>query len=289
MGVGTEMFDALEAQTRPIIRQTPTAVAALEAPAGCGGPGGTPPPPITLRSVAPPDVMIAAQEKVGPYEYVVLSAESATDLNDWLDVNGYRSVPGSEPIVQEYLDDGMKLLALKLAPSADATSVEPIKMTYTDSEGCASIPIRLTAIAAQPGLEIVSWVFGDHRVRAGNYENVEPDLSTARNIGDYERALDEAVDAVDGQGFVTEYAGSSAAISARRSEALAGLIQKHQYVTRLRTRLDPDQMQVDPEFVSAPEEGDVSNIIEVGGVKSAAPVGLTLLVLLGWSVSRRRR
>src|SRR5262249_16699189 len=126
---------------------------------------------LEARYVPQPEVNVYAANRVGPYDYVVIDAESAQDVNDWLTLNGYRVVPGSEPVVQTYLDEGSKMVAVKLAPGATATSVEPVKLTYPGSDGCM-IPIRLTAISARPGLEILTWVFGEVRSVPDSYSSV---------------------------------------------------------------------------------------------------------------------
>jgi hypothetical protein len=276
VGVGQKMFDTLDAQTQPMFKigdsDEVVANGALDATfnAGCGGGGGSggfsgdpPEPEISARYVPPPDVNIYASERVGPYDYVTLDAKNAEDLNDWLGINGYQPVPGSEQIVQAYLDQGMKLLALKLAPAADATAVEPIKLTYPGNDYCM-IPLKLTAIAAQPRLEIVTWVFGEARAVPEVFAPVTVDPVAIGTPANYEAALGISVDdQAAGRGFVTEYAQNTARLSARGDVILQDILAKNAYVTRLRTFIDPSEMTEDPEFTLDPAGAEVSNVIQL--------------------------
>lgn len=291
VGVGSGMFDALEAQTRPIFmgQAAPAAVLA-DSSAGCGMGGSGGEPRIRVRSVPVPDVDVFQEDSVGPYDYVVLSASRAADLNTWLQVNGYRVAPGSDAPVEAYLSEGMKLLALKLSPDAVSTQVEPIKLTYKDTRGCASIPIRLTAIASVPGLEIVTWVFGSGRAAPVNYGSVEVDPSGLLRPSDYGPAIAAVVDTfAGGQGFVTEYAQPSFRLSDQGDETLQNLLAKHGYVTRLRTFIDPAEMSLDPMFEVDASLGPVSNEIFLGGTIDVRSSSIFVVLGVGMLWSRRRR
>lgn len=293
IGVGQQMFDLLEAQTRPqFVRTSSGASLAAPAaadfvPAGCGGSFGE--PGMSLRYVPVPTVEVWKNERVGPYDVVTLSAETAEDVNNWLGANGYRPVPGSEPVVQEYLDAGYKLLALKLAPEADASAVEPIKMTYRDSRGCGSIPVKLTAFAAVPGLEIVTWVFGESRAGPTNYENVEVPRDELYAESDYVPQMAAALDAAGGQGFVTEHASKTEALNAFGDPVLEALLEKHGYVTRLRSQLDPNEMTVDPELDLDVGGGDVSRTIQLAPPPTRLSTGTFMLLALATILVMRRR
>lgn len=296
IGVGQEMFDLLEAQTQPEFVRTSSGALNLAAPAaadigtyGCGGGGSFGEPGMSLRYVPVPTVDVWKNERVGPFDVVTLSAETAEDVNNWLGANGYRPVPGSEPVVQEYLDAGYKLLALKLAPSADASAVEPIKMTYRDSRGCASIPVKLTAFAAVPGLEIVTWVFGESRAGPNNYESVEVPRDELYAESDYVPQMAAALDAAGGQGFVTEFASKTEVLNAFGDPALQALLDEHGYVTRLRSRLDPNEMTVDPELDVDFGGGDVSRTIELAPPPTQLSTGTFVLLALATIFVIRRR
>lgn len=288
VGVGDRMFEALESQTRPVV-VSPTgasSVAALDAPAGCGDFGGSTgprpvansgPPQLNLRSVAKPEVTIWQAEQVGPYEHVTLSAQNASDLNTWLALNGYRVQPGADPIVQSYLDQGMKLLALKLRPEATASAIEPVRLVYQSEQGCV-LPLRLTSVAAVPNMEVVVWVFGSAPAAPVNVPSVEVDLVGLQTTAQYESALPGAIDA-GGDGFAVEFAQPNHRLSGQGDPELTALLERNAYVTRLRSFLDPEEMKVDPDFQVDHRLPEVSNVI-VSGVRSA---GLSWLSASLWA------
>jgi hypothetical protein len=287
------MFSLLEDQTKPIFISTSSEAAGATAirdigSFGCGPGFGAGPPELRLRYLPVPTVDVWQDERVGPYDVVTLSAESAEDLNNWLRQNGYRVTPGSDPIVQEYLDAGMKLLALKLAPTAGATAVEPIKMTYRDSRGCASIPVKLTAIAAVPNLEIVTWVFGESRAGPLNYQNTTVANDRLFDASDYPVELEAAVEEKGGRAFVTEYAAKTESLLAYNNPILSQLIEKHGYVTRLRTFLDPQEMTIDPELDTDREGGDVSREVRLTSTRDASTGAFVILTLAILLMMRRR-
>lgn len=291
VGVGQGMFDALDQQTQPIILG-PTALAspasAFADGASCGGGGSDGPSSLEARFVPVPEVEVLQSARVGPYEYVTLDAEDPFDLNTWLLVNGYRVQPGSDAIVGAYLDEGMKLLALKLAPDATATEVEPLKLRYAESDGC-TIPIRLTAIASTPALQIVVWVFGDSRAYPTSYREVTVDPLNLRGPLDYGPELARVVDEAGGHAFVTEYARASVFLDDRGDPTLAKLIAENAYVTRLHTELDPEEMTIDPTFETRLGGEDVSNQLVAGRPIAMGGGSMLALLGLGLVVARRRR
>lgn len=294
VGIGDRMFDALESQTRPVVvasASTSFAASTFDAPAGCGdfsgggggrAPASTPrsmgPPKVKLRSVARPNVTIWQADQVGPYEYVTLSAKNASELNTWLALNGYRVQPGADRIVQSYLEQGMKLLALKLRPEATASAIEPVRLRYQSEAGCV-LPLRLTSIAAVPNMEVVVWVFGAAAAAPANVPAVSVDLSGVETIAQYESALPGAIDA-GGDGFVVEFAQPNHRLSGQGDPELTSLLERNAYVTRLRTFLDPEEMTVDPDFQVDHRLPDVSNVI-VNGVRSA---GLSWFSAAWWAL-----
>lgn len=287
VGVGDAMFDALDRQTRPRFSASPVVAAEGEG-CGTGGDAFTGDPELVARYVPNPEVDVFSQERVGPYDAVVLSAENASDLNQWLAINGYTLVPGSDPIVQGYLDDGMLLVALKLAPDEGVRAIEPIKLTFENRDGCASIPVKLTAIAAAPALSIVTWVFGSARAAPVEYQEASLARSFVGDEAGYRFAVAAALDRTpNGHGVVTEFARPSAYLSDAGDEELRALLSRNAYVTRIRMELDPAEMTLDPEFTIDPTLPDVSNEI---GADGPVPItaGLTLAVLALALFARRR-
>jgi hypothetical protein len=165
-------------------------------------------------------VMVEASGIVGAFEYTVISldktlSDPADAAVEWLGMNGYDVPSGAPALLAPYLEDGMYLLALKLTKGADSGSIRPIVLTYQGTEG--SIPIKLTAVAANDDMGVLTWVLGQSRAVPKNYLSLE--LNEARinwfNANStYNDVVIEAADDAQGQGFVTEFAGSTDSLAA---------------------------------------------------------------------------
>ena len=270
-------FNALDVATQPQFRWNGGCFDAAEDADGEGarGPGGAPPPA--------PDVDVLAQERVGPFDTVTVASEDPRALVEWLRINGYRIVPEMEPFNALYTAEAMAFLAMKLAPGEDTASIEPISMTYRAAG--PAIPLRLTAVAAQLEMGVKVWILGDKRFGPMNVPALEIDdedlvMDPWRWTTNYAALVAKAADEAGGAGFVTELATPSAdlaravresripprrenfdeAVAAR--DALADVLDSKPYLTRLYTRLSPEEMGIDPMF--EPDAGeDVSNVHQV--------------------------
>ena len=164
-------------------------------------------------------VTVEASGIVGAFEWTVISldetlAEPADAAVEWLGMNGYDVPSGAPALLGPYLEDGLYLLALKLTKGADSGSIRPIVLTYEGTE--ASIPVKLTAVAANDDMGVLTWVLGESRAVPKNYLSLE--LNEARinwfNANStYNAVVIEAADDAQGQGFVTEFAGSTDMLS----------------------------------------------------------------------------
>ncbi len=161
------------------------------------------------------EVNVEASGVVGAFEYSVISVDATiTDPSapalEWLTQNGYDVTPGAAALVGPYLADGMYLLALRLTKGADTGSIRPIKVTYAAE--APMIPIKLTAVAANADMGVMTWALSSARAVPFNYNALE--LNEARinwfnASGNYDQVVTEAADDAGGQGFVTEFAGPS--------------------------------------------------------------------------------
>jgi hypothetical protein len=164
-------------------------------------------------------VVVEASGSVGPFDWTVISvaegaAEPASLAVEWLQDNDY-DVPDSAPgLIGPYLDDGLFLLALRLTKGSDTGSIRPIMLTYDADK--AMIPVKLTAVAANEDMGVMTWLLGDSRAVPENYLSLE--LNEARinwfNAAlNYEDVVIEAANDAGGQGFVTEFSGSTAGLT----------------------------------------------------------------------------
>jgi len=164
-------------------------------------------------------VTVEASGVVGEFQWSVIrvsdpNADPAAPALEWLQQNGYDVTPEGAALIGPYLADGMYLLALKLVKGADSGSIRPIVLTY--AAAAPMIPIKLTAVAANQDMGVMTWALSNARAVPFNYNALE--LNEARinwfnASSNYNQVVTEAADAAGGQGFVTEFAGSSSPLA----------------------------------------------------------------------------
>ncbi len=218
------------------------------------------------------DVQVYIRAEVGEYDVAVVGSEDPAQLVAWLRDNDYRITAAMEPYVRQYTEEGLKFLALKLLDTADVRDLSPFRFTLPGTT--PTIPLRMTALAAEPEMSIVAFVLADQRFESKNWANVEiaDDQITFDPFSfqfpvptNWAALVASGVDAAGGEGWVTEFAGSSEPYAQQvqsqiergffpmeedeaAAEALLGVLQAHPYMTRLYTRLSAEEMQSDPVF-----------------------------------------
>jgi hypothetical protein len=166
-----------------------------------------------------PGVTVEASGVVGSFEWTVISLDAslsdpAAAATAWLEQNSFDVSPAAQRLIGPYLKEGLFLLALKLTKGSDTGSIRPIVLTY-DAK-LPMIPIKLTAVAANDDMGVMTWVLGEQRAVPRNYLSLE--LNEARidwltSASNYNDVVTEAADEAGGRGFVTEYAGRTSALS----------------------------------------------------------------------------
>jgi hypothetical protein len=182
-----------------------------------GGPGLALGP--TLDDSPNHGVTVEASGIVGSFEWTVISLDPkltspADAAVQWLGDNGYDVPDGAPGLLGPYLEDGLYLLALRLKKGADVGSIRPIVLTYDADK--PMIPIKLTAVAANDDMGVLTWLLGDARAVPQNYNALE--LNEARinwfsASANYNQVVTAAADDAGGQGFVTEQAGPTSALA----------------------------------------------------------------------------
>jgi hypothetical protein len=205
---------------------------------------------------------VLASGEVGPYGYDVITSPDPDDLVKWLRNNGYHITDEMVPLVRMYTDDGMIFLAMKLKPGQNTSDITPVKLTY--DAHLASVPLRLTAVAATPDMPVTVWLFAKDQAAPLNYVSTTVADSevkfTPLGRNDYQQTVSRIVDQAGGRAFVTELAGPTSALRPPTDPTATLLMQQYPYVTRLYTRISPDEMTIDPTFDVTPGLPDVSNI-----------------------------
>jgi hypothetical protein len=164
-------------------------------------------------------VMVEASGVVGAFEWTVISLsedlpEPADAAIEWLEDNDYDVPTGAGALLGPYLADGMFLLALRLTKGSDTGSIRPIVLTYDATR--PMIPVKLTAVAANEDMGVMTWVLGGARAVPQNYLSLE--LNEARinwfnAASNYNDVVTAAANEGDGRGFVTEFSGATSTLA----------------------------------------------------------------------------
>ncbi|HJL02049.1 MAG TPA: DUF2330 domain-containing protein [Polyangiaceae bacterium LLY-WYZ-15_(1-7)] len=210
------------------------------------------------------DVTVHVREEVGPYDVAVIESEDPEALITWLRTNEFRVTAPMEPYIADYAASGMKFLALRLQPASKVSDIEPFEMTLPGTSPV--VPLKMTALAAEPEMGILVFVLGQQRYEGANWPNLEVpdedlvyDFETGQH--NWTTAVARVVDEAGGQGWVTESAGSTEDYVRRleattpadeeQAEAVAALLDLFEgqaYMSRMYTRLSAEEMTSDPIF-----------------------------------------
>jgi hypothetical protein len=210
-------------------------------------------------------VTVFAHDFTDNYEYTVVGAEDTTVLVKWLQENGYSVSDNMAPVIAPYNGGAdAKFLALKLRGGKSASDIVPIAMTYAST--LPVIPLRLTAVAAQPLMGVLVFIAGDRHYAPDNWDAIDPDASQMLFGGDGSTSYFEWVarsnDEVGGHQFVREFRGFNPVEGLSFGED--GVQLRGSKVTRFYTRLGPHQMDLDPMFAPDDTPEPASNTAVLG-------------------------
>ncbi len=213
-------------------------------------------------------VEVFASGEVGPYGFDVVGSEDPDALVTWLRENSYQVTEAMEPLIDLYVEEQFVFLAMKLRPDKGAQDVEPVKVTYPSER--PMIPLRLTAVAANPDMAVMVWIYADQQAKPVNYATMDIANDELTFFGwgqgnDYRRLMSTKADEYGGQAFITEYAAPTRELRVTHP-LLQQLAQRFAYVTRLNTVISPEEMTVDPVFDYDPQLKDVSNVRDLRGM-----------------------
>ena len=170
------------------------------------------------------DVTVESNFLVGGYEITVLSATESDDLFRYLNDNGYNLADVTIPIIQDYLDEGMRFMTARVADeasAADGSPLQPLQIAY-DSP-MFGIPIRLAAASSPGQQDMLIYAITDPsagRVGISNYDEMQvADTCIWDSPGSafeggtfedfYEDRFNAAWQETDQAGWQVEWAGES--------------------------------------------------------------------------------
>jgi MYXO-CTERM domain-containing protein len=155
---------------------------------------------------------VVFQKTVGAFEVTVLQGGTAQEVGDWLTTNNYQQIPNAAALLQQYVERSFVFAAIKLTAGAGTEEIHPLVFKYEGNEPC--VPIVLTAVAATEDMGVRTFFLGDDRVVPVNYKHVVLNpvrIDWQSFASNYTQAVSRGADSPisNGQGFVTEYAGTS--------------------------------------------------------------------------------
>ncbi len=226
-------------------------------------------PMVVPEAAAAMEVEVFASGEVGPYGFDVVGSKDPDALVTWLRENSYRVTEAMEPLIDVYVEEEFVFLAMKLRPDQGVQDVEPVKVTYPSTG--PMIPLRLTAVAANPNMAVITWTYADRQAVPVNYAKM--DIANEELIffgrgqsNNYRQLMSQKADEYGGQAFITEYAAPTRELVVVHP-LLQDLSSRYAYVTRLNTVISPEEMTVDPIFDYDPQLKDVSNIRDLTNMK----------------------
>jgi hypothetical protein len=236
---------------------------------GCGQNEGFAAAPSTAIGGLP-SVTVHYRAEVGPYEVAAIQSLDPMALYDWLQQQGFNVNETMLPYIRIYTDEGSKFLALKLRSDQKTSDIQPFRFDLPGTT--PSIPLRMTALAAEPEMSIVVFVIGDQRYGGANWPSIQIaddriawDMTGWPVRTNWAALVARAVDEAGGQGWVTELAGNTTPLLSLLRNSMLGspddmqagdellrLIGDAPYISRLYTRLSAEEMAFDPIFKRDP-------------------------------------
>jgi len=227
-------------------------------------------------------IRVTEYPSVGPFDdIVVVEGGEPRVLQTWLQDHGYQVSDGMLPFMGQYTVEGYKFLATRLRADAEVQDMVPIRFHCPQPD--PEIPLRLTAIAAEPQMGFIVFVVGPRRYTTLNYVEVALDSRDIRldafGQTNYQALVSKRIDEAGGLGFVVERAQSAATTAGAVGNVFLGteteeesratlreILRDDRYVTRFYGRMDGDEMIEDPIFVARPEgdtAGDVTTLLDL--------------------------
>ncbi|MCA9566372.1 MAG: DUF2330 domain-containing protein [Myxococcales bacterium] len=154
-------------------------------------------------------VVVTSQQRVGPYESVVLASSDVTAVQLWLQDHGYAVPAGTDALLAPYASETSHFLALRLASDRTVGDLEPVALRFAGTE--PSLPIQLTAVAVEPDMPIDVFLLGPSRALPSNYLHFEPNplrVDWWDPYTDEVNRLSRGADEAGGRAFTTAFAGS---------------------------------------------------------------------------------
>jgi hypothetical protein len=161
-------------------------------------------------------VRVEAEFAVGEYDIVILGADEASALEEWLHAHHYRIPEGAAELLRPYVEEGMKFFVARV--DVDRVRFEegravlsPLRFHYESER--FSLPVRLGLLSADGPQDLIVNILARHqRYEVANYENVlvptnlDVDDAVRSSFGTFYATLFDALRERHPGAVVTEYA-----------------------------------------------------------------------------------
>lgn len=254
-------------------------------------------------------VEVEAQGQAGIFDWFALTGSGADALLDWLQANGFAVPDAARPILDGYIQQGMRFLAVRVREPQSGSGVvlsEVPPIQFSVATARRFYPMAISQISAAPEMEVVLYVLADHRVEAANVPNglIDPaDVAydpASASLTNYELLFRDETARLGGLAFITEYASPAEVASSFTSHAVPTfvllpsdwpaappeLLGKSLYLTRIRSLIPRERMDFDLELRDAATDAGVESLFFVNAqtVAGAAGRAMPLAILLSFGV-----
>ncbi len=256
-----DLFAELAEMTKPLVREEIEWTFGLGSGSREGAPGA-----------AGSGVAVLSRQNVGPFDVANLAASDSTELQTWLDENGFQLDPSVIALMQPYVDDAWTFVAVRLQPEQASQELSgdlaPLWISFDTPE--LVYPMRASANADVPQT-LYLYILADHRVEKQNA------------FGTSEVAYADWVE--------------PAALAS--GSALAPLANRRYFLTKFIDTVNPAQVDSDFLFNFAPQDDtfrqvtirrvqqDAAGIVFLACLAFGA-IGTVLIILLALVFTRRR-
>jgi hypothetical protein len=119
-------------------------------------------------ATAAPPVEVIGREEIGGYDVSRLAADDPKALDEWLDENGYTLPDGAEPILSDYVRQGWRFVAIRLASDSDGR-LKPLRVSFATD--IPVYPMRLSQLARDP-IDLTLYTLADGQRQVEGLETV---------------------------------------------------------------------------------------------------------------------
>jgi len=208
----------------------------------------------------------------GVYQFAILQADDAGALSNWLDLFGFQTAPGTDALIDSYIDQGVNFMAGRITRFGGEQKdpwLQPIRIRYAERN--FSLPLRLGANNAEGDQDVLMWVIGssaDGEAQVLSFPEVEQEsdcmlapegdsTTTIRRAFREARGDEEGAAVVEYSWNLSQQCDPCTTDADSPTRFLTDLGSNHvdphtggvdAYVTRVRMRFDPFTLDTDLHF-----------------------------------------